>query len=95
MKYRMTSTSEMGGQSAEFSNVLTSTVKEIRADGTAIVVSKTGEMALKVGGQDMSAMIPQEDVTVTAVMMPRIIHFRLAITRPMNCRSGPAAGGGP
>lgn len=66
-KYRMTSTSNMEGQAAEFGSVVTSTVKEVRADGSVVMTTKTGDLSLKVGDQDMSGMMPKEEVVATIV----------------------------
>ncbi|MFY9235379.1 MAG: hypothetical protein WAO58_13080 [Fimbriimonadaceae bacterium] len=66
-KYRLTSTSNMQGMSAEFGATMTMKVESVTGDKVKTSAT-TSEMTLKVGDQDMSAMMASMVSTVTTVV---------------------------
>lgn len=70
MKYRLTTTANVAGQDAEFSAVLTNKVIEIKADGNVVTTATTGDLSLKVAGQDMSSFLGDMSTSAKIVMSP-------------------------
>lgn len=70
MKYRVVSNGDFGGQASEFGATLTVKVTELKPDGKVVTKTSSGDVSLKVGGQDMSSMVPPMDFTITTVQTP-------------------------
>jgi hypothetical protein len=63
-KYRLSSKSSFQGQESVFGAVLTIKIDSVEADGSYSSTATTSEMSLKMGDQDMSAMMGDASGTV-------------------------------